>query len=229
MSNKIALFLHIFPSNKFWKSCFLEQMQNIFISGLYEACEFVHIGINAGPDFVFPYVFDKFRITYNKNHDGETDTLLSLHDFCSSNTDYKIFYSHIKGVTRVINGNCYPEIKAWVMSMEYFNVFRWKSNVKLLDEYDCVGSEWYSNKNYYAGNFWWANSLYISKLDKEYLDVSNRSKDEYWVGTGNPKYYNHFSFHNTPQVSGSDSTKLANDNYDLKYNPLLYIKETYAS
>ena len=43
-SNKIAIFYHLYQSND-WKKLYHEQMNSLIISGLYDKCDMIHIGI----------------------------------------------------------------------------------------------------------------------------------------------------------------------------------------
>ena len=63
---------------------------------------------------------------------------------------------------------------------------------------------------HYSGNFWWANSSYIQKLDLDYIYNEEKGwtrwKSEFWIGTKNPNFK---SYHN----SGKGNL------YDFSYSP----------
>ena len=199
-SSKIAIFYHVFQFGD-WRNVFEEQLVTLQQSGLYDTADYIHIGINGTEELPFQ-LFKVNRIKYNTNHILEADTLSDLHNFAISNPDYKILYIHSKGVSRYE----VDTVVAWRRYLEYFVIKKWKSCISILDNYDCVGTEWgLSNTlgetcNYlphYSGNFWWATANYISKLDPNYIyddyDGRARWRSELWIGTKDPKYYNFYS------------------------------------
>ena len=191
MSKKIAIFYHLWPNNnngmdKVWPLIFDDQMHKLRYSGLYDACESIHIGVNA--DTVeLPYTFDKFKIQYNDYYYDEMDTLKSLYKFCVDNPDYKILYFQCKGTYRLTVSDVHKSISvnSWRLYMEYFNILKWKECIELLNDYDTVGTEllvddYYGNfwGDHYCGNFWWANASYIKTLDPNYLTRNSEKPHE---------------------------------------------------
>lgn len=198
-TEKIAIFYHIAQIGD-WRRIFEEQIIALQQSGLYAAADYIHFGING--DESMPYVFGKVnRIVRNPNKDLEADTLNDMWKFCKANPDYKVMYIHTKGVTH----NQSQNIELWRKYLEYFVVGQWKRSVSYLSFNDCVGTEWEDTAHigdtkaiipHYAGNFWWANASYISRLDPSFLYVKNewpRWQGEFWIGTGSPRYYNFYS------------------------------------
>lgn len=95
----------------------------------------------------------------------EYPCLIELYKFCINQTENtQILYIHTKGVFK-------PYLRGeheWRKYMSYFMIDNFKvCNNKLLEGYNTVGCELYKDTIYkykfYAGNFWWANSNYISK------------------------------------------------------------------
>ena len=137
-------------------------------------------------------------IVRNQNWKEETETLMSLRDFCKNNPDYKVIYFHMKGVTKEsING------ESWRLMMEYFVIDKWKECIEYLNDYDAVGSNlkilgpttwsdgtqtWEkAGTQHFVGNFWWANASYINTLNDKFLESDFRLDREFWIGTGNGK------------------------------------------
>jgi len=216
MSNKIAIFYHVYQYEG-WERLFYDQINSLIISGLYEACDFIHIGVNG--DQELPINLPKFVLHYNNDWSTEKDTLKSLHEFCFNNLDYKIMYFHTKGVATT-----YLYITKWRYYLEYFIIHRWKDCIQALNEYDIAGTEYmpYSvlvNRDtgeydpeenpHYSGNFWWANSSYISQLDPNYLYLEDkgwiRFRSEFWIGTKQPKA---FEFYNSIQSKDTEYTSI---------------------
>ena len=223
--NKIAIFYHLYQTNN-WEELFQEQMNSLIQSGLYDECEFIHVGINGTQEL--PVIFDKIKVEYNQNKILEANTLQKLWEFSNSNPDYKVLYFHSKGVTYTHNEHYFITTTLWRKYLEYYVISNWKICIEDLEYYDCVGAEWVNESKlfdpdlgdykfeinpHYSGNFWWANSSYIQKLDLDYIYNEEKGwtrwKSEFWIGTKNPNFK---SYHN----SGKGNL------YDFSYSPDYY-------
>ena len=92
--------------------------------------------------------------------------------------DFYCLYLHTKGVTRV--GNIFVE--SWVNYMCYFDIYKYKICIDLLDTNDTVGvnlQDKAGEECHYAGNFWWSKSNYIRKL--EICSNVNYNDPEFWL------------------------------------------------
>ena len=173
-----------------------QQIHRLYASGLIKEADYIHFGVNGDQELF--NVPDKANVIYNQNWKEETETLISLRDFCESNSNYKVFYFHTKGISQhCLNG------ESWRLMMEYFTIDKWKTCLEYLNEYDAVGSNlkvlgpttwsdgtqsWEkSGTRHFVGNFWWANSSYINQLDDKFLSSDFRLDREFWIGSGNGK------------------------------------------
>ena len=187
LSTKIGIFYHVYQVNN-WQDIFSEQMNLIKDSGLYNAAEFINIGING--DMVYQTDDNKISCNINSNPQmEEADTLKRLEDFASINNNYKILYIHTKGVT--INTD---QVNDWRKYLNYYNIEKWQEVLTLLDEHDTVGCNYmedtpYGKHPHYSGNFWWARSEYINTLDEKYLNSNFRFDREFWIGSGKGKKF----------------------------------------
>lgn len=116
----------------------------------------------------------------------EQVTLKELYDFCQTD-DGAVFYAHTKGAGAV------SELSSrWRVSMIHDTVTRWRECVEALETVDAAGSYWlmsgepehWDHGFFFAGNFWWAKSLYVRGLDP--VRNEHRFQAEGWVGLGNP-------------------------------------------
>jgi hypothetical protein len=83
--------------------------------------------------------------------------------------------------------------------MQKHCISRWEECVSKLDEgYDCVGANYYKDFYPFAGNFWWATTDHLKRLespldaDKYYNNNSPtnyRYAFELWIGTKEPKIH----------------------------------------
>ena len=188
---KIAIFYHIAQMGM---SAFIyqQQLHRLYTSGLIGAADYIHFGVN-GDNELFN-VPDKVVVVQNKNWKEETETLISLRDFCNRNPDYKVLYFHTKGVSK---GTL--TVNAWRLMMEYFVIDKWRECVEKLNEYDCVGSNLspvgetlWSNGSItkpvegsynFTGTFWWANAKHIQTLNDDLLYSDYRIDRELWIGS----------------------------------------------
>ena len=184
-----------------------QQLHRLYTSGLIEVADYIHFGVNGDQElFNIP---EKAIIKTNTNWKEETETLISLRDFAKQNSDYKILYLHTKGASR---GNL--QTSAWRLYMEYFVIDKWKECIKYLDEYDCCGTDYYDN--FFAGNFWWANSSYINNLNDVYLNSNDRLDRELWIGS--------YSHHKGKCLNYSKMNGNIGDFYIDIYDEKFYIK-----
>ena len=192
---KLAVFYHIAQIG-IGAFVYINQVHKLYTSGLIKNSSYIHFGVNGNQElFNIP---DKAKIIYNQNHKEETETLISLRDFCRENLEYKVLYFHTKGVSKEsINA------ESWRLMMEYFVIDRWRECVEYLNEYDAVGSNlkilgpttWSDGRQswdkagtqHFVGNFWWANASYVNKLDDKFLKSDYRLDREFWIGSGNGK------------------------------------------
>jgi hypothetical protein len=195
---KIAIFYHTFQSGM---SAFVyqQQMHRLYCSGLIDAADYIHIGVNGDKELF--NVPEKAKVVYNTNWKEETETLVALKNFAYENPDHKILYFHMKGTSKeTLVAN------AWRLMMEYFVIDRWKDCVKYLEDYDCAGANlnpvgvtlWPNGEishpvegTYnFTGNFWWSNAKHIQTLDHKFLSSNYRIDRELWIGSNpnsNPK------------------------------------------
>jgi hypothetical protein len=190
---KLAIFYHI-SQLAFGAFMYQSQVHRLYTSGLIQNANHIHFGLNGDKELF--NVPENATVKINTNWKEETETLISLRDFCKENTDYKVLYFHMKGLThQSMNG------ESWRLMMEHFVIDKWKECVEKLDEYDAVGSNlkilgpttWSDGRQswekagtkHFVGNFWWANASYINQLDNSFLTSDFRLDREFWIGTGN--------------------------------------------
>jgi hypothetical protein len=208
LNKEIYVFYHLYQTN-LWQDFFCEQMLSLKNSGLYDYAKKIFVCVNGSNEL--PFYTSKLTVYYNdkKYWHSEAGTLKHLYKFCN-NTNCLVCYFHSKGVSKSTFF-----VNSWRRYLESFIFFKWKTCVKLLTTNDVVGVEWKTNdlmlqefrlfKNFYgyfSGNFWWANSTYISQLNLQNLfSLTNTSKQkihprilftlpELWIGSNNPKVYN---------------------------------------
>tara|TARA_R110000868_G_scaffold227546_2_gene480532 strand:+ start:4466 stop:5092 length:627 start_codon:yes stop_codon:yes gene_type:complete len=190
---KIAIFYHIAQMGM---SAFIyqQQLHRLYTSGLIDSADYIHFGVNGYQELF--NVPDKAIIKQNSNWEEETDTLISLKEFCDENSDYKVLYFHTKGVSRPTIA-----VSAWRLMMEYFVIDRWKDCIDKLSSYNAVSCCLSGDVPPYSfvGNFWWADSSYIQTLGYYYLSTKDRTDRERWISTGynfNPKALYKLEVHN---------------------------------
>lgn len=233
MNENIIIFYHVAQMPR-WEYLFQQQINALLVSGLYDATNSVEICLNSPfkLSYSLPFNFSKFNVHVNENIVSEADTLKRMWEFANNTEEnYKILYFHTKGISYHFEKEAL-NVDGWRLYLEYFNIHKWKKCVDLLSYYDCVGTNFYysphihytkdcdffvskTNKGFYNGNFWWANSNYIKTLNPDYLydyeaeiKLNNFSSDnynpsdydklnmvrfnsEFWLGTNNP---NEFTF-----------------------------------
>jgi hypothetical protein len=210
----IKFYLHI-PELPRWQEIFAEMLEKMNESGLVAACDEIHLCYNgtrstgqltlqpltdADPKFKFVHV----NGDANK-YEWPTINYLKEEADAHDQVDW-IGYAHLKGLTRPDDQTAID----WRNYLTYFTIEKWEENIKRLEEgYETVGVNWMDRGwPHHSGNFWWASSNYIRRLEnlgdptkaewgKEskyltgiFLDNGNvRYECEAWVGSKTPKAY----------------------------------------
>lgn len=195
---KLAIFYHTFQ-NEISAFIYQQQINRLYVSGLMDAADYMHIGVNGSHDMF--NVPSKANVVYNKNWKEETETMIALKNFAYENPDYKILYFHMKGASKAT-----LVANAWRLMMEHFVIDKWKECLFYLSDYDCVGANlnsvgetlWCDGTRTkpvegtynFTGNFWWSNAKHIQTLDHKFLYSDYRIDRELWIGSNpnsNPK------------------------------------------
>ena len=128
---------------------------------------------------LFQDINDKFYlINYSCNPlFFEIPTINLIHSFSLFNPDIKLLYLHTKGSSY---NNLNSTIADWINLLIYVNIENHDKCLKNLDDYDCVGCNYYlSPEKHFSGNFWWSKTNYIRKLDR--INNLIRLKAEFWL------------------------------------------------
>ena len=106
---------------------------------------------------------------------NESPTINEMILFSKNNPKCNILYIHTKGVRYNINDT--KELD-WINLMLYFLLNKHSHCLNMLNEsYDSVGCNYHDGSNgikkHYSGNFWWAKSNHLAKLD--YIEENNHT------------------------------------------------------
>jgi len=154
-------------------------------------------------------------INYSKNTNlWEIPTLKLMHYFASQQTDkVNILYLHTKGITHNKGTPIYENVQDWINYMLYFLVEKHYECLTMLDIYDTVGVNFLLEPcKHWSGNYWWATSHHISKLDASRLDIKHDA--EWWVNSRNDTKY--FEIHNSGKNHYNEPYK--KNNYAIMLN-----------
>lgn len=191
---KIYIFYHIGAINADYSNIINDQIDLLIKTKLYEKVDKIFYSIVGNLNIDLPSKFE--RVYENQNYTvAELPMMDVILDYANKDT-FKCLYFHTKG-----SGGNYidSEIEVrrkWRKYMEYFNIELWEKNIKLLDNYDAIGTSFRAKtnkyENHYSGNFWWSKSEYIKTLNSVYNIIGyNRLSAEMWIlSNPNAIYYN---------------------------------------
>ena len=167
----IKLYIHT-PDLPGWQSLIVEFLEKIEASGLADAADKIVLCLNGNEtamrEFLSPLLnnSDVFTAVHVNNDTWrcEWPTLDYLKKECDS-TDEKnmVGYIHLKGLTKP---NSKP-VQDWKDYLVYWIVERWETSISQLNAgYDTSSVNWSEDPwPHYSGNFWWATSDYIRRLE----------------------------------------------------------------
>lgn len=174
-------YYHIFADGQ-WEVALKDHINALKSSGLYDAIPEINVGIVGHPinrndvvDFL-DIKNIKYTIVNEENSGWEQVTLVKLRQSAEETPPHKILYAHTKGAANPSPINTY-----WRTDMTKEVVDKWRSATCLLEDHDAVGAFWIPKHKFFAGNFWWANSDFISRLDDP--AKNSRWDAESWMRT----------------------------------------------
>lgn len=171
-------------------------IDKIKTTGLINRLETIYIN-NIGIPIQENIYGDKFKIcNYSVNPVlYEIPTINKIHQFSKENTNCNILYLHTKGINYDDNNQ---KENDWIDMMLYFLVEKFDL---CLEKMNCgiqtVGCNYYDeqmkirNPKHFSGNFWWADSQYISELPSliEKTENVNPTDAEFWLCQNEPFVY----------------------------------------
>jgi GR25 family glycosyltransferase involved in LPS biosynthesis len=199
IDNNISMLKYLL--NKVISSKLIDKLDLIVINNVGD-----NIGI-SNLDLSDDYVKKLHLINYSTNPlFFEIPTINLIHSFSQFNQNVKVLYLHTKG-------NSYKELSQlicdWIDLLVYFNIDKHDICLKELDDYDCIGCNYYlTPEKHFSGNFWWSKTDYICKLDR--IDKLIRHYAEFWLCRN--KYAKIKSIHNSNT-----------NHYYVRYPPENYI------
>lgn len=174
----VYVYIHICCINN-WKDIFFSMISDIKESGLYDKTTEIRCNIlTTNYNDISFFEDEKIKIIgVSDNLDlYETPTLNFLWEH-SMKEDFYALYLHTKGVKHNNENLC---VNDWVKYMKHFNIYKHENCISELANYDTVGVNLqHSPRLHYSGNFWWAKSQYLRKLNKcIYLEYHS---PEFWL------------------------------------------------
>ena len=171
-------------------------IDKIKTTGLIQRLETIYIN-NIGIPIQENIYGDKFKICNYSDNPAlyEIPTINKIHQFSKENTNCNILYLHTKGISYDDNNQ---KENDWIDMMLYFLVEKFDL---CLEKMNCgiqaVGCNYYDeqmkirNPKHFSGNFWWADSQYISELPSliEKTENINPTDAEFWLCENNPSVY----------------------------------------
>lgn len=171
-----------------------EQMRALRLSGLEEAADEIHIGLNGDTSdlkrakMVAPEKASFYM--HGARATTEIPTLNALKKWTMFHPDWNVMYHHTKGASKPLHGG-YSE---WRSRMERAVVWNWPACVADLScGIDSCGAHWLTPEQFpqigstpfWGGNFWWATAEFLRTLPPLPSAVwPNRFHAEMWIGSG---------------------------------------------
>jgi hypothetical protein len=163
-----------------------DQMEALRSSGLLDAAEEMHCGVNGGQEsemFANGLLPKKAQITYHGLQSrNENSTLLMLEKWVPNHLDWYVLYFHSKGASHA-TGSAYGSFaNRWRLRMEQHCLHGWRQCVEDLDAgYEACGCHWLTgqgwdrSQHFFAGTFFFVKASFWATIPS--LLTRQRIKD----------------------------------------------------
>lgn len=183
-----------------------DQMSAIKQSGLEDAADQIHIGINGGIEseiFTKALLPEKAHLAYHGLQcRSENRTMKMLHDFAlSKSEEWHILYFHPKGASHAHDCDYARTVSTpWRNRMMKHVIYDWRQCIADMPGYHAVGCHWIERgaeggfQRFFGGAFWWARASFLrdipsllerDRIKQDGLDsFESRYENEVWIGNG---------------------------------------------
>lgn len=195
-SPKIYCFIHSYTTLRNGTRI-LDYLINIIEkTGLIDILECLFIN-NLGVPITNKYGNEKYIITnysYKPNY-YESPTFNKIIQFSKENPNSYMLYIHTKGISYDIYDEQLKSVFDWINLMLYFLVEKYDICIqKLNDGYESIGCNYNCGGNqypkHYSGNFWWANTNLLKKLNCLNEEECNKNICEFILFSKDHPHYN---------------------------------------
>ena len=206
-TKNMALFWHISIIDKYIKQSkkIIERQYNkLESSGIFDNM-YVYVGIINNIKNNNLEIYNKIKnnpkikILFEYPEGSECPTSQKLWEWSRKNPNSYVGYIHSKGITRGDK----PQVTDWTEFLEYCVILNWKKCIKYLEEgFDTSGCNYNEENPHYVGNFWWAQTNWVSKNVSPDSTPTRHSCGETWItgragGAQNFRKGKHKSLHNS--------------------------------
>lgn len=164
-----------------------EQIAALQGSGLADACQELHMGINDTDEILLASIAPAKAIIHPTGDGslGEKPTMKVMEAWVKNHAGWFVCYHHMKGCT---NGKHVAR-----RCMEGAVIWNWQQCLSDLDSgFDAVGCHWLdwrrhpipSGHRIFGGNFWWTTSDFLAGIPplNEKVDGGRYFEGEIWLG-----------------------------------------------
>jgi hypothetical protein len=185
-----------------------DQMEALRSSGLLDAAEEMHVGVNGGKEsemFANGLLPKKAQITYHGLQSrSENLTVVMLENWVKDHPDWYVFSFHSKGATHAMGSDYGSFAHRWRQRMEHHCIHGWRQCVADLDAgYEACGAHWLTaqgwdrSQHYFAGTMWWCKSSFFATIPSIY--TRQRIKDS-GIGALESRYEAEVKIGNGPRL-----------------------------
>lgn len=180
-----------------------EQLKALTESGLRDACDELHVGVNGGGMLDLIHQKNLTVHMHGMEWKSENATMIALQEWLPGHEDWLVCYHHVKGASYALHD---PLRVRWRRRMQKYVIENWKQCVEDLTvdgwvNVEAVGCHWLTERDglfagqfaglkpnsIFGGNFWWAKGSYLATLPpikNHPLVKENRFLAELFIGSG---------------------------------------------
>lgn len=191
-----------------------EQMAQLKTSGLEDAAEEIHIGVNGGEESEFfrGMLPAKAQVMYHGlQSKSENLTCVLMENWVKMHPGWLVFYFHAKSSTHALGSAYGGFADNWRRRMMHHCVTNWRQCVDDLERYEACGCHWLTgqghdhSQHYFAGTFFWVRSDFWATIpsiftrqrikDSGIASLESRYEAEVIIGNGPrlPRVQNYYA------------------------------------
>jgi len=178
-----------------WEEIYNDHFEKIKKSGLMDITEKIFLGTSGKKTLINLPPKTEWATHNDRLDQGENKTLLKIHEICQNIEPCKIWYMHTKGASWDISSKrtrfnekniklISHNVDLWRSYLDYFSISKHKDCIESLEKFDICGVSWNESLRFFNGNFWWATSKHIKKINKtDVLKTGLRGRGELFIGS----------------------------------------------